>query len=278
MRQSFRPDFGEVNPFWVCVEGIVPARSGMDLLLKNKVVVVSGGAQGIGAAIVRAFAAEGAVPVVLDRNLETAQALVDEIGVGRALRVELTDEGSIAAAVAAVGRIDILVNNAGVNDGVSLDAKPGEFMASLEKNLFHVFALTHYARVELRKNKGSVINISSKVSLTGQGRTSGYAAAKGGVNSLTREWAVALAADGVRVNAVLPAEVWTPMYKNWIDSQDDGQAVLRRIEESIPLGHRFTTAEEIAATVVFLASEKSGHTTGQLVHPDGGYVHLDRAY
>jgi L-fucose dehydrogenase len=250
----------------------------MDLLLKNKVAVVSGGAQGIGAAIVRAFAAEGAVPVVLDRNLESAQALIDEIGVGRALQVELTDEASIAAAAREIGRIDILVNNAGVNDSVSLEAKPGEFMASLEKNLFHVFALTHYSLAELKKNKGAVVNISSKVSLTGQGGTSGYAAAKGGVNALTREWALALAENGVRVNAVLPAEVWTPMYKSWIDSQDDGQAVLKRIEGSIPLGHRFTAPEEIAATVVFLASEKSGHTTGQLIHPDGGYVHLDRAY
>jgi len=253
----------------------------MDLQLENKVAIVSGGAQGIGEAIVRAFAAEGAVPVILDRNIDAAQALAAEIERAHAFQVELTDESSIKSAVevtiGAAGKIDILVNNAGVNDGVGLDGSPGDFMASLRKNLFHVFTLTHFCIDQLKANRGTIINISSKVSQTGQGSTSGYAAAKGGVNALTREWAAGLARDGVRVNAVLPAEVWTPMYDNWIQSLDDPEETLQRISDSIPFGHRFTTPEEIAASVVFLASSKSSHTTGQLISPDGGYTHLDRA-
>lgn len=253
----------------------------MDLQLKNKVAIVSGGAQGIGAAIVRAFAAEGAVPVILDRNIDGALALAEEVGTAHAIQVELTDEASIKnavnAAVAAAGKIDILVNNAGTNDGVPLEGAPDAFMVSLQKNLFHVFTLAHYALPQLKLNRGTIINISSKVSQTGQGGTSGYAAAKGGVNALTREWAAGLAADGIRVNAVLPAEVWTPMYESWIQTLDSPEETLDRITKSIPFGQRFTTPEEIAATVVFLASPKSSHTTGQFLHPDGGYVHLDRA-
>ena len=112
--------------------------------------------------------------------------------------------------------------------------------------------------------------------LTGQGRTSGYVAAKAGLLGLTREWAAALAPHGVRVNAVLPAEVLTPMYERWVQSQPDPASAIRRIADRVPLGRRMTTADEIADLVVFLVSDRSSHTTGQWLHPDGGYVHLDR--
>jgi NAD(P)-dependent dehydrogenase (short-subunit alcohol dehydrogenase family) len=171
-----------------------------------------------------------------------------------------------------------VVNNAGVNDTVALEAAPEEFLASLQRNLFHVFAITHFAAPHLRAARGAIVNVSSKVAETGQGRTSGYAAAKGGVNALTREWAVALAADGVRVNAVIPAECLTPLYERWLATLPDGAARRKAIEQLVPLGARFTTAEEIAAAIAFLASPRSGHTTGQLLHVDGGYTHLDRAF
>lgn len=107
--------------------------------------------------------------------------------------------------------------------------------------------------------------------------SSAYVAAKAAQLGLTREWAAALAPYGVRVNAVLPAEVMTPMYERWIGIRPDPQAALARIAERIPLGHRLTTAAEIADTVVFLLSDRASHTTGQWLHADGGYVHLDRA-
>ena len=150
------------------------------------------------------------------------------------------------------------------------------FLESLQKNLVHVFSVTKLASQELKKNRGAIVNISSKVSVTGQGGTTGYAAAKGAVNALTREWAVEFADSGVTVNTVVPAECWTPLYENWINSQDDPEKVKKGIADLVPLGRRFTSTQEIADAAVFLASPRSGHTTGQILFVDGGYTHLDR--
>jgi NAD(P)-dependent dehydrogenase (short-subunit alcohol dehydrogenase family) len=128
-----------------------------------------------------------------------------------------------------------------------------------------------------KKNRGSIVNIGSKVSITGQGGTSAYAAACGGRNALTREWAVELLPHSVRVNAVMVAESFTPLYKKWINTFPDPEDKLNQITNKIPLEKRMTTPEEIANTVAFLLSEKSSHTTGQLLYVDGGYVHLDRS-
>jgi len=254
----------------------------MNLGLEHKVVVVTGGAKGIGEAIVRAFAAEGAIPVILSRNPEEAGALISEFGFGHSFHLELTDLKGIEETVAGVqnqlGKIDILVNNAGVNDGVGLDASPADFVGSLEKNLIHPFALAHHFLDDLKAVRGNIINIGSKVADTGQGGTSGYAASKGGLNALTREWALDLAQFCVRVNCVVPAEVMTPLYERLLNQQPDPAAGKAKIESTIPLGGRFTTSEEIADMVVFLASDRSAHTTGQIIYPDGGYTHLDRAY
>ncbi|WP_077032820.1 SDR family oxidoreductase [Pelomonas sp. KK5] len=244
----------------------------MDLHLQGKVVLVTGGAAGIGAAIAAGLAQEGAVPVVLDRK-----AAADH----EHHQLDLTDEAACAAAVQATlarhGRIDGLVNNAGVNDGVDLSAGRAAFMRSLEANLIHCYVLAHLCQDALKASRGAIVNIASKTALTGQGRTSGYVAAKGALLGLTREWAAALAGDGVRVNAVLPAEVMTPMYQQWLATLPDPADALQRITERIPFGHRMTLDREIADTVLFLLSERSSHTTGQWLHPDGGYTHLDRA-
>jgi L-fucose dehydrogenase len=119
--------------------------------------------------------------------------------------------------------------------------------------------------------------VASKTAVTGQGATSAYVAAKAALLGLTREWAAALAGSGVRVNAVIPAEVETPMYTRWLESFPDPQARRTEIAARIPLGRRMTTAAEIAAAIIFLLSEKSAHTTGQWHFVDGGYTHLDRA-
>jgi NAD(P)-dependent dehydrogenase (short-subunit alcohol dehydrogenase family) len=255
----------------------------MELQLKDKVIIVTGGAKGIGEGIVKALAAEGAIPVIIGRNAaDNKKTLLDIAPNGFQVEAELSLPEQCQMAVEAVinkfGRIDGLVNNAGVNDGVNLEHGSYEaFMASLHKNLVHYYLMTHHALQALKKSKGAIVNIGSKTAETGQGSTSAYAAANGGRNALTREWAVELLKYGIRVNAVIVAECYTPLYEKWIKTVENPEETLKKITDRIPLGNRMTTAEEIANMVVFLLSERSSHTTGQLIHVDGGYVHLDRA-
>jgi L-fucose dehydrogenase len=258
----------------------------MDLGLQGKVIIVTGGGAGIGAAITRACLDEGARVVVLSRRSENVQEFMDEMAAGREhcemIEIHLEDVERCRRAVAQVeekyGSIYGLVNNAGSNDGVGLESgSPEKFVNSLQSNLIHNYVLAHYALPALKRSQGAIVNISSKVAMTGQGGTSGYAAAKGGQLGLTREWAAELLPYNIRVNAVLPAEVMTPLYRRYLDRLGNPEAALKEITGNIPLGHRMTLASEIAAAVVFLLSPtQSGHTTGQHIIVDGGYVHLDR--
>ncbi|MBL0133070.1 MAG: SDR family oxidoreductase [Chitinophagaceae bacterium] len=257
----------------------------MDLHLTNKVFIVTGGAKGIGAAISKILAAEGAIVIVAGRGKEDNYKMVDAIVLAKGKASSHTAELSqpeackslVEFAIEKYGRIDGIINNAGVNDGIDLEnGSPELFMQSIQKNLSHYYNIVHYALPHLKASKGTVINIGSKVSVTGQGHTSGYAAAKGGINALTREWAAELLPYSIRVNAVLPAEVWTPLYANWINSLPNPKEKLEQIVAKIPYEKRFTTSEEIANMVVFLASDVSSHTTGQIIFVDGGYTHLDR--
>lgn len=258
----------------------------MDLQLTNKVFIVTGGAKGIGAAISSGIAAEGGTVVVAGRNKQDNQKMVDEIigkkGKAASVAGELSTpevcKEIIDFTIEKYGRLDGLVNNAGKNDSIGLEkGSPEKFMQSIRDNLSHYYNLAHYALPHLKKTKGSIVNIGSKVAETGQGNTSGYAASKGGVNALTREWAVELLPYSIRINTVNPAEVWTPLYETWINSLPNPKEKLAQIVSKIPLEKRFTTSEEIAAMAIFLLSEKSAHTTGQIIYVDGGYTHLDRS-
>jgi L-fucose dehydrogenase len=258
----------------------------MDLLLKDKVIIITGGAKGIGEGIAKVVGEEGGVAVIVGRNEndnKRVQAEIEATG-GKAFSVsaELSQpadcEKAIAMVVKKFNRIDGLVNNAGLNDGVGLETGDYEsFMTSLHRNLVHYFMMAHFALPYLKMTKGSILNIGSKTGETGQGNTSAYAAANGGRNALTREWAVELAKYSIRVNSVIVAECFTPQYANWIKTLKDPDEKLKEITSKIPLENRMTTPEEIANMVTFLLSDKSSHTTGQLIHVDGGYVHLDRA-
>jgi L-fucose dehydrogenase len=258
----------------------------MDLQLKDKVVIVTGGAKGIGAAIVRACAAESAVPVIVDRDAEAGGQLQTELrsqGIACGLvAAELSTPEDCSRAVdqtlKTFGRLDALVNNAGRNDKVGLEqGNPDEFVASLQRNLVHYYSMAHYALPHLKRAEGAIVNIGSKTAVTGQGSTSGYASAKGAIMALTREWAAELLPCNIRVNAILPAEVMTPLYREWLATFPNPEEKLSAILSKIPLGKRMTTADEIAAMAIFLLSGKSGHTTGQHIFVDGGYSHLDRA-
>lgn len=254
----------------------------MDLGLKDKIVVVTGGASGIGAAITMVLAEEGAVPVIYARSAPDPVFLTELAAIcPRAgwVQADLSRDDDCRNAVvqthARWGQVYGLVNNAGANDGLGLTAGPDAFRASLDQNLIHYYTLMHLLVDDLRASRGAVINIASKTAVTGQGGTSAYVAAKAAQLGLTREWAAALAMDGVRVNAVIPAEVMTPLYDRWLQSLDDPAAKLAEITARIPMGGRMTTSREIANSVVFHLAQT--HTTGQWLFVDGGYTHLDRA-
>jgi L-fucose dehydrogenase len=258
----------------------------MDLQIKDKVIIVTGGAKGIGEGIVKVLAAEGAIPVIIGRSEEDNIRLVEQLKtmgqqsfqVVAELTIPEECERAVRETVAHFSRIDGIVNNAGTNDGVGLEhGNYTDFIASLHKTVVHYYLIAHHALPELIKSKGSIVNISSKTGETGQGSTSGYAAANGARNALTREWAVELLKYGIRVNSVIVAECYTPQYADWLKTMTDHESKLEEINSKIPLGNRMTTPEEIANMVAYLLSTKSSHTTGQLVHVDGGYVHLDRS-
>jgi len=258
----------------------------MNLHLENKIIIVTGGAKGIGLGICKVLASEGAIPVIIGRNQKDNQIAVEEIeaigGKTTSIIAELTKpqdcENAVKQVIAKYGRIDGLINNAGVNDGVGLEnGNYNSFIESLHKNMVHYYLMAQYALPELKKTKGSIVNIGSKTADTGQGGTSAYAASNGGRNALTREWAVELLKYGIRVNAVIVAECYTPLYETWIKTFDNPEEKLKEITSRIPFENRMTSAEEIANMVVFLLSEKSSHTTGQLIYVDGGYTHLDRS-
>jgi len=258
----------------------------MDLQLKGKVILITGGAKGIGAAITRACAREGAIPVVLDRDCDAGEQLraeLQKLGASCGLIcADLLPAKNCAAAIESTlrdfGKLDVLVNNAGINDNAGLEhGSPEKFLRSLELNLHHYYNMAHYALPALKKSRGCILNIASKVAVTGQGGTSGYAAAKGAILSLTREWAAELLPYGIRVNALLPAEVMTPLYKQWLGTFADPEGKLKQVTAKIPLGKRMTEPDEIADTALFLMSARASHVTGQHVSVDGGYVHPDRA-
>ena len=258
----------------------------MDLQLKDKVVLVTGGAKGIGAAITRMCAVEGAIAVAVDRDAGACQQFHDDL---RTQGLEVTFitmdlaspencDAIVQQAIARFGHIDALINNAGINDKIGLEhGSPQEFVRSLERNLLHYYNMAHYCVPHLKRSHGSMVNISSKTALTGQGGTSGYVASKGAILGMTREWAAELLPYRIRVNAVIPAEVMTPLYQQWLDTFPSPQEKLSSVVAKIPFEKRMTAPDEIAAMVVFLISSKASHITGQHLFVDGGYVHLDRA-
>ena len=257
----------------------------MNLNLDNKVIIVSGGSKGIGGGITLALSKEKAIPIIIGRNKKSINSIMKVI---KDLKLkadyafaELTDSKECEKAIDFIykkyGQIDGLVNNAGINDGIGLkNGTSKQFIDSINKNVTHYFQMAKLALPGLKKSKGSIVNIGSKVSYTGQGGTSGYAAACGARNALTREWAVELINEEIRVNEVIVAECYTPLYEKWIKTFKNPKEKINEISQKIPLGKRMTTVEEISNMVIFLLSNKSSHTTGQIIFVDGGYSHLDR--
>ncbi len=230
----------------------------MDLGLKNKVVIVTGGARGVGAAIVRACAAESAIPVIVDRDVDVGRALQAEVRQGNAqcgfFEVDLVvaDDGAkvIAQTIAEFGGIDALVNSTSPGYYVGLEhGSSGEYFEMLKLNLLPCYSVAHYALPHLKLSRGSIVNVNANPAETGS------ASWTSAVMALTREWAAELLPSGVRVNMVL--------------AESMGR---RKIEP--PLAG---SADDIAAAVAFLLSTKSSHITGQHIYADSSHDRVNSA-
>jgi L-fucose dehydrogenase len=256
----------------------------MDLYLKDKVVIVTGGTKGIGAGIVKSMANEEAIVVIVNRQGEEGPKMEQELReqgkkvhyIAAELSIEEECKRVIDETIKEYGTIDVIINNAGFNDQKDLSTPPEIFMQGMQNNLIHYYALVHYAHDYLIKSHGSIVNIGSHVSITGQGHTSAYVAAKGAISGLTREWAAYFCDKDVNVNCAVPGSVWTSSYERWAKSFPDPDARKELAARNVPYGRRMTTVEEFADTVVFMASGRATHLTGEIIVCDGGYSRLDR--
>lgn len=247
---------------------------------QNRTVIVTGGSKGIGAACVRVFANEGANVAIFDVDLDAGTALAEQISqgdVGRALVVKCDVrnttqiEQAIHQTAATFGRIDCLINNAGVHPPATTidDTRISELEALIQVNFISTYAASKFAVPYLRQTKGTIINMSSMTAVLGQNQSSAYAATKGAQLSLTKALAVELGPQGIRVNAVLPSNVDTPLMRDWAATLPDPESALKRVAELQVFG-RMAAPEEIGRVCLFLATEDSSFVTGQGIEVEGG--------
>ncbi|WP_437228087.1 SDR family NAD(P)-dependent oxidoreductase [Planctomicrobium sp. SH661] len=247
---------------------------------RNRTVIVTGGSQGIGAGCVKVFAAEGANVAIFDINAQQGQTLAAELnarGPGKivAFECDVTDlhqlEHAVEETVRQLGQIDSLINNAGVHPAATSidDTSLSDLDRLFRINFVSTYAAIKFALPHLRRTRGTIINMSSMTAVLGQRDSSAYAATKGAQLSLTKALALELGPQGIRVNAVLPSNVDTPMMREWAATLPDPQGALQRVSELQVLG-RMATPEEIGRVCLFLATEDSSFITGQGLEVDGG--------
>ena len=247
----------------------------MDLGLNDRRTIVTGGSKGLGFAIARELISEGATVRICARNASEVEAAIEGLGEGADGRVvDVRDAGQLNDFVAwsaeSMGGIDILVNSAGIYaEGALDDLAEEELDRLMETNIKGTFHLTQASLPYLRKTRGSVVNVASDAGLHGNYFCAAYAATKGAVIAFTRSLALELACDGVRVNAVAPADVLTPLTERQFSSHLPREEQLREMAAHYPLG-RISSPEEIAAVIAFLASPAASWVTGSIYCVDGG--------
>jgi NAD(P)-dependent dehydrogenase (short-subunit alcohol dehydrogenase family) len=242
--------------------------------LQDRVAVITGAASGIGLATARRFAEEGAVVVGVDLNTDAVETLAKETG-GAAITCDVTDEAAVEAMFARVvadhGSVDIAFNNAGISppeDSSILDTGIDVWDQVQKVNLTSVYLCCKYALPHMREQgRGSIINTASFVAVMGAATSQiSYSASKGGVLAMTRELGVQFAREGIRVNALCPGPVNTPLLQELFAA--DSERAQRRLVH-VPMG-RFAEASEIAAAVAFLASDDASFITASTFLVDGG--------
>lgn len=247
--------------------------------LEGKVAIITGGTKGIGFGCAKVFAMHGC-SVVLSARGEGEGAAAErelcELGLSaKFIACDVTSESQMNSLVVQTvehfGRLDCMLNNAGWHPPAMTiqETSIEEYEDLLRLNLTSSFMGCKFAVPELIKTQGSIINMSSKVAEIGQAGAPGYVSTKAAQIGLTKALAIDLAPQGVRVNAVAPAGVLTPLMKEWADSQYDASAALEMVDGWHPLG-RMATIEEIGEVCAFLASQEAGFVTGQVICPDGG--------
>jgi len=250
-----------------------PSTSHIHFGLRDRVCIVTGGAQGIGEACVRRFAAEGAKPVIVDVDDARGRALAQELG---ALYVscDVGDKSQVDALVsqtlAAHGRIDVLVNNAGIFKAADfLEVSEADFDAVLRVNLKGAFLVGQaVARVMAQAGRGAIVNMSSVNGVLAIPSIASYNVSKGGINQLTRAMALALVDKGIRVNAVAPGTIATELAAQAVLTSEEAR---QRILSRTPM-KRLGEPEEIAEAVAWLASDRASFVTGAYYPVDGGYL------
>jgi NAD(P)-dependent dehydrogenase (short-subunit alcohol dehydrogenase family) len=247
--------------------------------LQGKVAIMTGGTKGIGLGCAKIFAKYGCKAVMAARGQEAGEAAEQELtkeGLDVVFqKCDVMSEENMRSLIDGTaerfGRLDCIVNNAGWHPPTMTvdDTSVEDFERLLRLNLTSTFMGCKFAVPHLRKTRGSIINMSSEVGLIGQAAAPSYVTTKAGQVGLTKALALDLAPEGVRVNAVCPAGVMTPLMRDWADTQYDPKAALEMVDSWHPIG-RMATIEEIGEVCAFLASEEASFITGQAICPDGG--------